>query len=160
MKASHSRVTFLQFLVAMTTALQVYGLMSLMVAGLLAAFGVEGMVFQEYALSELGAQQLIGLVVSNAVHVFLLFYGARELYRMLESFRHKDYFTDENVGRLRTLGGVLIGFGIVPNYEPGAGSALQMRFDLTLVMAGIFMTVLASVLSEGVRMREEQELTI
>ena len=97
------------------------------------------------------------------------------LYLVREIIRSADYpFVMSNVKRLKIIGALLILGGFIEKFESIVGQWFVRRsydlvgleiqseadINLSFIIGGLFMIVVAQVFKQGIKIREEQELTV
>lgn len=118
-------------------------------------------------------------IISLAVIVGSIYFFLQLLIGLLKSIEEKEFFSIANVKRLRAIGLLIIGFSIVKwiysmivsyfltsalqiegLYKVSSGFILNMGFFKSLAFLGLMVLLVANAFEHGVRLKEEQELTI
>lgn len=117
------------------------------------------------------------LMFSVAMAAYLYFLTA--LLRIIRSVLSNEFFSQANVVRLRSIGFILIGFGIIrivykwvssnlfyKYFESEIPNSTGLRVDLfpsifgNTIFVGLIVLVIALAFDYGLKLKEEQELTI
>lgn len=118
-------------------------------------------------------------IIPIAIIVGSIYFFLRLLIGLLKSIEEKEFFSNANVKRLRAIGLLIIGFSIIKwvysmvlNYflttamqiegleRISSGFILNIGFFKSLAFLGLMVLLVANAFEHGVRLKEEQELTI
>ena len=128
------------------------------------ALGVGAIAGHESVVAGMRAIMVIGIIGTPIAYVVL-----SRLLRIVESVRMGEPFTRDNAGRLRTIAWALLGLELLHICVVAIASAVSTKevplrinsnFDLTGWLAILLLFVLAQVLLEGTRMREDLAGTV
>ncbi len=142
--------------------------------------------FRDAWIRSAGYRLEIGVTGSNIIFYILVIgiilglyiFFATLLYKIVKSSQAKDFFNLKNVFRLRLIGFSLIGLDILSRligfftrrfydnwFDPEglhSGSSVRVVPDLfnNWIFLGLFVLILAQAFDHGLKLKEEQELTI
>lgn len=118
----------------------------------------------------IAAMILVGLAFYYLLHLLI---------KLLKSIEEREFFSLENVKRLRKIGLMLIGFAVLKwlyghlmnyilldyldvkgVYKASSGFQLSLEFFNTTLFLGLMILLIANAFEHGLKLKEEQELTI
>ncbi len=118
-------------------------------------------------------QNMLILLAGTAVIFFALLLLTYQLKLIFSRLARNHPFDEANIPRLRNIGFILIGFSflqwlisvvidqvLTSRFKWGDGVSLTYSFNISYLVAGIILIIVAGIFKTGVSLEEEQSLTI